>query len=208
MRSTGIGAGFILMAAVVNAEAQTLDCALAAGEVQEAICGSETLRSLNDEMTKLFTLALNGSDMTEEQTAELKKSQEQWLAERGKCTASTLDLKVCIANADAMRIHELRTAYAALRASDDGVSIGPVTYNCEGVDAPVSAVFINTMEHLVSLSWDDQRMVLPQVISGSGARYQAEFPEAGEATFWDRGNEALFASPGNDPVDCSKVIGK
>ena len=83
MRSTGIGAGFILMAAVVNAEAQTLDCALAAGEVQEAICGSETLRSLNDEMTKLFTLALNGSDMTEEQTAELKKSQEQWLAERG-----------------------------------------------------------------------------------------------------------------------------
>lgn len=195
------------MLAAAPAEAQTLDCSLATGAVQEAICDSETLRSLNDEMTRLYTLALNGSDMTEERAAELKNSQKNWLTERGKCTTSSLDLKVCIANADAMRIHELRTAYAVHRASDDGVSIGPVIYNCEGVGAPVSAVFINTMEHFVSISWGDRRMVLPQVMSGSGARYQTEFPGAGEATFWDHGKEALFAPPGEDAVECTKATG-
>jgi len=195
------------MLAAAPAEAQTLDCSLATGAVQEAICDSETLRSLNDEMTRLYTLALNGSDMSEERAAELKNSQKNWLIERGKCTTSSLDLKVCIANADAMRIHELRTAYAVSRASDDGVSIGPVIYNCEGVGAPVSAVFINTMEHLVSISWGDRRMVLPQVMSGSGARYQTEFPGAGEATFWDHGKEALFAPPGKDAVECTKATG-
>lgn len=204
MRSIPAAILLALVTSSAYADGLTLDCSKATGEVQKAVCDSDTLRSLNDEMTKLYTLAFNGSQMTQQQASKLKSSQKNWLAERDKCTESTLDMKVCIANADAMQIQELRTSYPAARASDDGVSIGPIAYRCEGIEAPLNAVFINTMEHLVSLRWSDRRIVLPQVISGSGARYQTDYPGVGEATFWDHGNESLFAPPGEDTVNCTK----
>ena len=135
----------------------------------------------------------------------LKQGQRDWLRERAECWKASIGLEVCVANAYAFRIHALREGYSDARSDDaNGASLGPVAYRCDGLDALLGAVFVNTREPVVSLSWLSYGIVLPRVESGSGAKYASDLWDSSPALFWTQGDTATFAPPGGTEVQCRR----
>jgi membrane-bound inhibitor of C-type lysozyme len=119
-------------------------------------------------------------------------------------------METCVANAYALRIHALREAYADARRDDHaGISLGPVTFRCEGLDALLSAVFLNGRTSLVSLQWLQREAVLPRVPPGSGAKYETDLWDDASTLLWNQGDSAIFIPPGapNCPANESRLAG-
>ncbi|WP_108659200.1 MliC family protein [Acuticoccus kandeliae] len=196
-------AALVLLAGAAKAADPAFDCAKADGAAEEAICQSDGLASLDVELSRLYKLAVASVSDDKARLDELKAYQRGWVKGRNDCWKAD-DLDACIVDSYAMRIHELRQGYAGARAGEDTPSLGPFAYQCEGLDAFVSAVFINTEESLVSLAWADNWIVLPQAVSGSGARYAIEGGQ-GAAEFWTKGDSAMFTPPGmTETLDCKE----
>lgn len=180
----------------------SFDCSRADSSALEAICASPALSELDVELSRLYGLAIDGPNLTPDRGNELKATQRGWIKGRDECWKADAGLEPCIAESYSIRIHDLREGYADARTDDAaGVSVGPVAVVCDGLDAGVSAVFVNTAEPMVSLRWLDQSIALPNVQSGSGAKYEGE-TYAGTATFWTKGDEALFTPPGGSQLAC------
>ncbi|PRY26710.1 uncharacterized protein CLV78_101811 [Aliiruegeria haliotis] len=190
----GIGAG---MAAAEPA----FDCAKAESDAEVAICGSEALGELDRELARLYALAVEGPNMTADRLDELKATQRGWIKGRDECWKSSFPLETCIANEYAFRIDELRTGYADAR-SEEGASLGPFPYACEGFGALVSAVFVNTSEPLVTLRWRDVAVVLPRVESGSGSHYETDNWDGKTISFWVKGKEATLLTGVGETLSC------
>lgn len=208
-RTLALVAGFAVIAAGLTtgnpalAVKPSFDCSKSDGSAMDAVCADDSLAELDLELARLYELALTGPHMTPDQEKELKAMQRGWLKGRDECWKSSLGLETCVADSYAMRIHELRQGYADARSDDaNGISIGPVAVACEGFDAGISAVFVNTSKPLVSLMWMDNAIVLPQVMSGSGARYESDKWEGGTSTFWNKGKDVMFNPPGQAEMNC------
>jgi membrane-bound inhibitor of C-type lysozyme len=133
----------------------------------------------------------------------LRQSQRDWIRERRECWKASVGLDTCVANAYAFRIHALREGHAGARSDDGaGISRGPVAVRCDGMDALISAVFLNGTRSLVSLQWLDRGMVLVRVPSGSGGKYETETLDGGTTLLWVHGNEAMFSEPGGAEMTC------
>ncbi len=178
------------------AQEMSIDCTNADTEVEKAVCASPALSSMDTEMTRLYAAVVEDPDLSDKDASELEKTQQDWLQSRKSCGDPGQDLDACIADTYADRINVLLLDYPQARNADSRTSIGPVTYGCEGLDSPLSAVFINTEAPMVSLSWKDHWIALPQAMSGSGARYEGATQDGGSATFWVKGKEAMFTLPG------------
>lgn len=189
-------AGLILTAPAWAAD-PSFDCSSPASSAEEAICASDALAAMDVELARLFALAVNGPNMTSDREKELKAYQRGWIKGRDDCWKASVGLEACVAGSYAMRIHELREGYADARAEEGG-STGPFAYVCDGLDAGLSAVFVNAGEPMLSLKWRENWLVLPQVPSGSGARYAAE----GQGEFWTKGDEAMLTLPDGEPLSC------
>ncbi len=181
----------------------SFDCSKAQSSAEETICGSDALASLDLELARLYKAASTGPNMTPEALGILKATQRGWIKGRDGCWTSDLGVPLCTANEYAFRIFELRQGYADARA-EEGASLGPFPYRCEGMGATISAVFVNTLEPMVVLSWADNTVVLPRVESGSGAKYASDAWYGGPALFWTQGREAQFAAPGGDETSCQQ----
>lgn len=191
MRLAGLTAlGAVFAASVVWAEGPSFDCAKADSDTEDAICNSPELSALDVEMTRLFNLAIKGKNLTDARRDELRSYQLGWIKGRNECWKSDLGVDACVQQEYALRIAELRTSYADAN-TESPQSIGPLPYVCDGLDVPViSAVFINVGDpSLAVLTWRDGFMVMPQVISGSGARYSN-----GKSSFWIKGKEAQLTT--------------
>lgn len=77
-------------------------------------------------------------------------------------------------------------------------AIPPVTFQCG--DERITATFDNTV-NTVTLSADGQSLVLPQAMSGSGARYADE--KGNE--FWNKGTNATLTRPGKPVAECAQT---
>ena len=129
--------------------------------------------------------------------------QRGWIKGRDECWKSNFGLETCIADSYATRIHELRQGYFDARSDDAaGISIGPVAVACQGFDAGISAVFVNTGKPLVSLMWKDMVVTLPIAMSGSGAKYEGTGWDGGTYTFWTKGKDVMFTMPGQPEMQC------
>jgi uncharacterized protein len=207
---TGYGiasACVVLLSSPASADslAPSFDCAKAQSDVDEAICASDALASLDLELARLYRLATRGPHATADRVKALKQSQRDWLRERSECWKASIGLETCVANAYAFRIHALREGNSDARSDDsNGASLGPVAYRCDGLDALVGAVFVNTREPLVSLSWLTFGIVLPRVESGSGVKYASDLWDSSPSLFWTRGDTATFAPPGGAEVQCRR----
>lgn len=156
----------------------SFDCAEAQSGAEEAVCSSDAL-------------------------ATLRTMQRGWIKGRDACWTSDMGVPLCTANEYAFRISELRQRYADARA-EEGASLGPFPYRCEGLETTLSAVFVNTLEPVVVLRWGENAVVLPQVEAASGAKYASDAWYGGPALFWTRGREAQFAAPGADASSCQQ----
>ncbi|WP_428926968.1 MliC family protein [Marinibacterium sp. SX1] len=169
----------------------SFDCSKAESSAEEAVCASDALSAMDVETARLFDLALHGPDMTMERAQELRAYQRGWIKGRDECWKAD-DLALCIRDEYALRIDALRTGYADARATP-GASTGPFAYVCDGLDAAVSATYVQAGDPVVVLRWGDNARVLPQVISGSGARYEADGLQ-----FWTKGPDATLTQDGAD----------
>jgi uncharacterized protein len=181
----------------------SFDCARSDSDAEDAICADDGLAELDLEVNRLYGLALTGTNMTSDRAEELKQSQRDWIRDRRECWKASIGLDSCVANAYAFRIHALREGYADARSDDGaGISRGPVALRCGGMDALISAVFLNGKRSLVSLQWLDRGMVLPRVPSGSGGKYESGIWDGGTSLLWVHGNEAIFSEPGGAEMTC------
>jgi len=181
----------------------SFDCAKAQSSAEEAVCSSDALAALDLELARLYEAASGGPNMDADGLATLKATQRGWIKGRDACWTSDMGVPLCTANEYAFRISELRQGYADARA-EEGASLGPVPYRCDGREDTISATFVNTLEPMVVLRWGENAVVLPQVVAASGAKYASDAWYGGPALFWTKGREAQFAAPGGDDTSCQQ----
>ncbi len=199
-----IVAGGLAIAGPALAVEPSFDCSNSDSSATDAICANDDLAELDLELTRLYGLALHGPHMAPERESELKATQRGWIKGRDECWKSDIGLEACVADSYATRIHEIRQGYADARGDDGaGISLGPFAVACEGFDAGISAVYVNSGKPLVSLMWKDMIVTLPQVISGSGAKYEGVGWDGGTYSFWTKGRGAMFTMPGQPDMTCA-----
>lgn len=181
-----------------DAAAPSFDCAKAESTVEEAICASDQLAALDQEVTRLYRLATKTPDIDPARLNDLKAFQRGWIKGRDECWKSSLDLDVCIAQSYAFRIAELRTEFSHAR-SEDGASDGPYPYVCEGLNYPLSVAFIDAPELMVAVTAKDLSFALPVTRAASGVRYSDE-----TTTFWLKGDDALYTTAEGETLECRK----
>lgn len=184
-----------LLALPAIAAEPSFDCANPSSGAEEAVCSSDALAAYDVELDRLYRAAVGGPNLGADRLAELHATQRGWIKGRDACWKVS-DLETCVRDEYAMRIYQLRQGYADARV-DDGASLGPFPWVCEGLDAALGSVFVNGPEPLVVLNWREIWLVLPIAPSGSGARYAD-----GSAEFWTKGDVATFAPPGGSATDC------
>lgn len=205
-----MGRAFAGPAAVISALAlmspalalePSFDCTKAESDAEKAVCSDDTLASMDLELSRLFQRAAEGPNMDPDRHRMLQAEQRGWIKGRDECWKSDLGIPFCTASEYAFRIAEIRQGYADARA-ENGASLGPYAYVCEGMEVPVSAVFVNTLAPMVVLRWGENAIVLPSVATGSGAKYASDLWYGGEALFWTSRDEATFMPPGQPETTC------
>ncbi|WP_232829467.1 MliC family protein [Tropicimonas sp. IMCC34043] len=191
---------FACVAAVVGAQ-PSFDCSAAESDAEKAVCATPSLAELDVELARVYNLAVNGPHATPDRSQSLKETQRGWIKGRDACWKSSLGLETCVANEYAFRIDEIRAGNADAREGD-GASLGPFAYECSGLDAGLSATFVNTADPMVVLRWRDNALVLPIAISASGSRYASDIWEGGPTEFWIKGRDAMFTPPGGAQLSC------
>ena len=100
---------WLSLAAVVLAAnpAQAFDCAKAATPVEKAICGDDTLKSLDDRMSEAYGTVRKLS--TETERPMLTRSQKAWIAEReANCRKSEIGMVPCVSDMTRERLKRPR----------------------------------------------------------------------------------------------------
>ena len=168
----------------------SFDCTKANSTAEELICADPALSALDREISRLYDLArgsVSGSDL-----AMLKAYQRGWIKGRDDCWKARVSITECISTVYIVRIHELRRDHPATQ-SEDGASLGPIEYRCDGLDHTVSAVVITLPQApYASVAWDEMMISLPKVRAASGAKYETH----DGILFWIQGAEARLSYEG------------
>jgi len=166
----------------------SFDCTAADGAVEELICTTPELSALDRELAALYPLT-EGS-LTGEAAQTLRAYQRGWIKGRNDCWKAGDDMARCAAEAYATRIYELRSDYPAARA-DTGGSFGPFSYDCDGMNEPISVVFV---PGYAVLRTGDEMLTLPQTRAASGGRYE----DSAGNMIWSKGDGAMVMLDGTD----------
>jgi uncharacterized protein len=173
------------------------DCARANAPIEKTICADKTLAMLDREMTRLLTLAREDASISQ---PNILKDQDTWIKQRNECMSST-DKERCLAESYVGRISVLRSDSSAVRKSKGGISLGPFNAACDGGSISLTLVFVNSNPNYVYVAGRKDTLVLKQALSGSGARYEAQYPK-GQARLWNKGNAVQVALPGGKDMSC------
>jgi uncharacterized protein len=188
-------------AAAPVATAPSFNCAKVDSAAEKLVCNDAQLAALDRETARLFALARDGKYMDAKQRRELVTTQRGWIKGRNDCWKAE-NLRRCVLDEYAIRIHQLRQGYAGARTQDKkGISMGPKVADCKDFDALIGLTFINSEPPLAVLEWRYTKQVFTQGRSGSGARYLNAAPD-GESVFWIKGDNATFDRPGGKSYQC------
>lgn len=187
---------FLAEGTVLVSDGPSFDCAGTTGEIEELVCASSDLAALDREMAHIYALARTAGD------PNLAPFQRGWIKGRNDCWKAETPA-VCAEDAYVLRIDELRRDYSQAKAEDpESRSTGPFSYTCNGLEDPLSAVFVQTGATYVALSWSEKRLVLRRAASASGARYEGRDAE-GTHEFWTKGEEGLLSLANAEALQCS-----
>src|SRR3569623_275810 len=81
------------------------------------------------------------------------------------------------------------------------MSLGPFNAACDGDNVSLTVVFVNSSPGYGYVAGRKDNLVLKQALSGSGARYEAQY-QKGQARLWNKGNTAQIALPGGKDMSC------
>lgn len=175
------------IAAGCASAAGAADCVNGAGDVGAIVCGDPELAALDREASRLSTIA------------EGEGAEHDWLADRDDCITAH-DPKLCLRDAYLERIVDLRGNSSKAAADKDGISIGPLGVQCEGLPE-MHVTFVNPPQALAYLATGSDPLVMVQGRSADGARYVAQ-NDGGEWVFWNKGDAATFSRPGKPDSQC------
>ncbi len=180
------------------------DCAEGDSSARKAVCANPTLARLDGELNRLYWLAMDGPDMTDDRRARLRAEQQGWSEGRDACGTSETGLSTCIAAEYAMRIDAIRTNHAGARVADaEGISAGPYVYVCEGLGAALSMVSVQSDPPILSLRWGETWVAPMAQPAASGSKYRAE-TLSGRVQFWIKGDEALLMRADQPVLVCQR----
>ncbi|MEO8617804.1 MAG: MliC family protein [Sphingomicrobium sp.] len=183
------------------AASPSFDCARADGQAQELVCSDPALGAMDRELSRLFALAEADKMLPADGLATLRANQRGWIKGRDDCWKAD-ELRQCVMTSYAQRIHELRQGSKAARAeASESLSIGPLAYFCDGIDAGIGVTFVKSDPGVLYMEWTDHSMALNQVESASGARYTGQW-DGKPWQFWIKGREATFSVPGTGDLAC------
>jgi uncharacterized protein len=192
----------VSLASITRASSPAFDCKKADGAAEELICKDDELATLDRETQRLFDLAVKTPKMEKARLNEVKATQRGWIKGRNDCWKAQ-DLHNCIMTEYVFRIHQLRQGYAQARSDDEkGISIGPLVADCKDFGALIGLTYVNAKTSYAHLEWRDEDLFLTQVIAASGAKYEGQYLDVGTATFWTKGDEAMFTPPGKPEMSC------
>ena len=185
-----------LAATPALADGPSYFCHLATGDARKAICAAPDLAELDLEVARLSTAALEMAE-TADEIFLLNTERAAYLDTIDACPFSGSE--TCIADTMMADIARLRSSVPLLANLDEeGISAGPYAVTCGGISEPAGLIFAGDVLSRLVLMIGDERIVLDQGMSGSGARY-----ERGSAEFWIKGNEARFTAEGAPETTCT-----
>lgn len=186
-------------AASAAAVKPSFDCAKADRDATRLICRDAQLAALDRETARIYALALNGRYTNAARKRELTAFQRGWIKSRDECWKAE-SLKDCIASAYAIRILELRQAYADTRTQDEkGISRGPQVLECANFNFPIGIVFIATEPAMLAAAWSDRKLAL--TAQGPGSHYAGKDFE-GTYALSLAGRDAQFRMPNRPVLSC------
>ncbi len=163
----------------------SFDCSKAEKNWEKLTCADNELAAAEREAARLYALASNALNAMPG-FEQLLESQGKWKTQLATCFD-----RECVAEMFVRRIHQLRRDYKEARGEDaKGISMGPLVARCEGLPLPIALTYVNSEPGRIYLEWMDGFVVMPQVPSGSGARYEGNF-----ASFHTQGQDALVRLP-------------
>lgn len=181
------------------------DCA-EPGQVEELVCSDDELARMDRELARLADLVRSGPNASAQRTTRVDGSVSDFYRDIEECWKG-IDLRQCTLTAYASQIAQIRESNADARAADDeGLSLGPFAYRCEGIDALIGATFVNTDPGAVFLAWGGSQMSLTKAQSGSGSRYSGKWDDFAWE-FWIKGDEATFTTPDGERACRQEDIG-
>lgn len=205
MKRLALAIALVVASAVAQAASPSFDCVKAESRAEKLICEYEQLAQLDLETARLFKLARDGKHMSPDRLKQLKAYQRGWIKGRDECWKAE-NLRTCVRDSYAIRIFELRQGYADTRTADDtGISDGPLVLDCGDFGAGIGVGFVRTDPQLVTLGWEDRKVVLERAPSRSGAEYSGKAFD-GPYTLWIKGNEATFDTPEKKGYACRAEV--
>lgn len=179
----------------------SFDCAKARASVEKLICRDRQLKQMDIELMRLYRLALT-DDHSVTPPDKATTDQQFWMEARNQC-GSEREPKTCLIQRYAERAHQLRQGSAIVRTMDpDGLTEGPLTFRCTGLNALMTATVFNTQPGVVYLRWANTSITLSQVPSDSGTHYTGK-DSLGNYSFGQSDDVVLFQKPGAGEMSCT-----
>lgn len=161
-------------AASIAATGPSFDCDKATSDFERLVCDTPGLAALDRQLAATFRQAMDKST----DRATLLAGQRGWIKGRDDCWKAE-DKQACVHDAYVQRIVDLRI--------QNGLVVIPahVEFRCDDAAKRVAATFYNDEPRAMVLTVDDDQVIVPAAISGSGARYATDGVE-----FWEHQGDA------------------
>jgi len=199
-------ASVTLMACSQAISGPSFDCSKVTKSTEKAVCASENLSDLDNELARIYALVIDDPSLSPEDFKSLKASQIGWIKGRDDCYKGS-DMNRCITSTYALRIHELRQRFKAARKMvRPMVTSGPLTLNCEGLNDMPAVTLFNTKEPLAIATWQNIFLVMPQVVAASGSKYETTVFGGATAMLWMKGEGARLTVPNDAEYDCTIMV--
>lgn len=158
---------FAPSAMAANAEAPSFDCNLtqtASSDVKKWVCGNPLLAQLDRKLAYIYQQVQAKTAL--EDLPLLDSNQQQWAQARDACMSAP-QADVCGRRHYQQRIATLQARYQLVPSQ------GPFTYVCDNVPSTwLVAQFFDTEPNVVRAKVGNDEVLLYQVPSASGAKYQ------------------------------------
>ena len=182
----------------------SFDCSKAKSEAEKMVCSDPQLARLDRELNRVYLLAYNKSALNKTGKRYLRAEQVGWIKGRDE-TWKVEDKQGYVKELYIFRIVEILQKYPASRAADsEGISIGPITYDCAG--ELLKAYYVQSDPPMAMIYFKDHPNVpLSLVPSASGTKYAVENNHGISMEFWAKGKEAMFTTYKVEKLQCREV---
>lgn len=178
-----------------SAVSPSFDCAAASGEIEELICRTPALATLDLRLDTIWQEVedrLTGGSWPESEQEVVRAEQRGWIGGRNDCWMAD-DPAACTTDEYVRRIVTLQAGFGLVEGRE------PTFWSCEGNPANEFVLtFFPTDPQSVRVERGDQQEVMIQTRTASGARYLGAFGKE----VWVKGEEGTFVWPQDDTLRC------